>query len=272
MNKTYSYLFINWVIIVLAIYLGNRFFFIYPLAFIIIANRQFANYLVGHEGVHGLISKNKLINDTVGKYLCLFPIYVSFDTYKTYHQSHHSFLGTNLDPDKKLYDFYPKKRSTFILTTLSYFLTGGMMRDFFIYFTPFYVIYKSKSIKKIFSGDALSYLVFNLIVLVSVFYFNMGIQYLLFWILPLIFFIPYYYFVSALQHGLINLKGEELNSRNIIGNAFLMEILLPCRTNYHGIHHQYPTVAFYNLKKVYDKQLGQHSSYANTIKELLPTE
>lgn len=270
-NLTLLYLLFNWLLIAVAIYIGSYSYYLYPLSFFIIANRQFANYLIGHEGVHGLIVKNEWLNNFISRYLCLFPVFVSFDTYRTYHLSHHEFLGTHLDPDKSLYDFYPVDRKSFFKNLFWYSFTFKMIRDFVVYFTPFYALIKAKSWKKILQSDCLEYLLFNAVVLIVISLSGYLSYYVIFWIVPLILFIPYYYFVSALQHGLIHQEDEGNNSRNITGHPVMMEIFLPCSTNFHGVHHEYPNIAFYNLKKVYIKKNRPGSSYLKSIQDLLPS-
>ncbi len=271
-NLTLVYLLFNWLLIVGSIYLGSLNPYLYPISFFVIANRQFANYLIGHEGVHGLIVKNKWCNDFISRYFCLFLVYVSFDTYKTYHLSHHEFLGTHLDPDKSLYDFYPVDRKMFFKNLFWYSVTFKMFRDFIVYFTPFYALIKARSLSKLLQSDCLEYLLFNGLILVLLGQSGYLGYYVLYWLIPLILFIPYYYFVSALQHGLIHRAENGINSRNISGHPLVMEIFLPCSTNYHGIHHEYPNIAFYNLRKVYLKKNKPGSSYLKSIQELLPSQ
>lgn len=272
MNLTLVYLLFNWLLIAAATYLGTISPYLYPISFFIIANRQFANYLIGHEGVHGLIVKNTWLNIFISRYLCLFPVFVSFDTYKTYHLSHHEFLGTHLDPDKSLYDFYPVEQKTFFKNLFLYSFTFKMFKDFIVYFSPFYPMMKSQSMKKVMESDCLEYLGFNILIIAGLAWNGLISYYFFYWIIPLVLFIPYYYFVGALQHGLVHRKEGWDNSRNISGHPVIMEIFLPCATNYHGVHHEYPNVAFYNLRKVYDKKNKPGSSYLATIQELLPSK
>lgn len=272
MSYTVRYLAINWTIILGSIYFTFKVHYFYPVAFLIIANRQFANYLVGHEGVHGLVSRRPFLNSILSKYFCLFPVFVSFETYKMYHLFHHEFLGTNYDPDKKLYDFYPVKRRKFLKNVLAYFFTGQMLLDFAKYFTPFQKMFRSRSLKSLLEGEQLEFLFFHLAVFLIIVWNGYVVYFILFWLLPVLLVLPYYYFVSALQHGKIHQLEDPNNSRNIIGNSLIMEILLPCATNFHGVHHQYPNVPFYKLKNVFVAKNLKGCFYKDTIIELLPRE
>lgn len=63
----------------------------------IFATLMFRNFSLMHEAVHGLISKNKLINDTLGVIaggLCLLP----YEPWKQVHLEHHYWSG-NIEKD-----------------------------------------------------------------------------------------------------------------------------------------------------------------------------
>lgn len=269
MNVTLLYLIFNWLIILLSIAItvfDSRF---YLITFFIIASRQFAIYLVGHEGVHNLISNKKSRNDFIAKYFCLFPVMVSLEMYRQNHLAHHKFLGTVIDPDKSLYNFYPLSKNDFFSKLAKDFFTFKMLADFLAYFTPFYLVYRSKRISKILEEDFLPYTFFIIITWSLFFKLGWGWYFLKFWIFPLVLMIPYYYFVSALQHGLIFEKDFPSNSRNIISNDLIIEFFLPCRTNYHAAHHEHPGVPFYKLEKYLNhNQLNTHGML-NAIKQLV---
>ncbi len=145
LNSTIHYLFLNWFLIIITVIICQMFPGFYIVGFFFIASRQFAIYLVGHEGVHYLISKNKRINELLSKYLCLFPVMVSLNMYRDNHLAHHRFIGTAIDPDKNLYNQYPLKKTTFIKHLVVHFLSLKMLKDFLRYFTPFYIILKARN-------------------------------------------------------------------------------------------------------------------------------
>jgi len=269
MNITLLYLAFNWFVILFSIALtifDSRF---YVITFFVIASRQFAIYLIGHEGIHNLILNKKSKNDFVAKYLCLFPVMVSLEMYRQNHLAHHKFLGTVIDPDKSLYNFYPLTKSEFFIKLAKEFFTLKMLADFLAYFTPFYLIYRAKRLSKILEEDFLSYTVFVIAMWAFFWSIGWGGYFLKFWIFPLLLMIPYYYFVSALQHGLVYERDFPASSRNIISNDFVVEFFLPCRTNYHGVHHEFPGVPFYKLEGyLNDKQLNT-KGMLNAIRQLV---
>lgn len=267
--KYFFYLAINWTIILGSLLLVKWHWAFFPLSFLIISNRQFANYLVGHDAVHGLISQNNFVNDLIGRVLCLGPVFVSLQSYREKHLSHHEFLGTPIDPDKRLYEFYPVERGDYVKKTSLYFLSQQMTRDFLIYFTPLFEFNKKQFYRQEKLVDFIWHVIIAVIfgtAFITVFGWSF---YLLLWVGPLIALMPYYYFVSALQHGLIHEKEGTENSRNISGHWLLMEFLLPCATNYHGVHHQYPQVPFYHLGRVFRQKQMVGESYQSAVRSLI---
>lgn len=264
-----GYLLFNWAIIFCSLFLVKIHIAFFPVSFLLVANRQFANYLVGHDGVHSLIFKNKFWNDLVSRLFCLAPVFVSLQSYREKHLLHHELLGTFVDPDKRLYDFYPVSKGDFFIKLMKHFFTLRMTRDFLVYFTPWFDMtrrnfYRREKIQDLIQTTVVA-LGFSWI-FISVFgaWIFLGL-----WVLPLLLLMPYYYFVSALQHGGVYEREEHESSRNIHGPLYLMEFLLPCATNYHGAHHLYPQVPFFYLKRVCIQKKLVSVSYKEALKILI---
>ncbi len=265
----FFYLAFNWLVIIGCLHLVMWHWAFFPLAFVIISNRQFANYLVGHDAVHGLVSHNKYVNDLIGRVLCLGPVFVSLQSYREKHLSHHEFLGTPVDPDKRLYDFYPVKKRDYIKKISLYFISQQMTRDFLIYFTPLFEFNKKQFYRTEKITDFIWHLVITMVFFAAFVYFFGWKFYLLLWVAPLVALMPYYYFVSALQHGLIHERDAGDNSRNVEGHWLIMEFLLPCGTNFHGVHHLYPQVPFYQLGRVFRQKKLLGTSYRSALRSLI---
>lgn len=268
-HNYYLYLSFNWLVILGCLLLTKKTLYFAPVAFFMISNRQFANYLAGHDGIHGHINNHPGFNDLLTRIFCLGPVFVSLLSYKEKHLLHHEFLGTSIDPDKKLYDFYPVAKKQYWQKLAVHFFSLNMVRDFLIYFTPFFELNKKQFYRSEKIFDCFFYL-FIACLFSTGFILFFGMNFFLgLWIGPLLLLMPYYYFVNALQHGLIYEREGEDASRNIEGNWILMEILLPCATNFHGVHHLYPQVPFYNLRKVFIKKNLTAVSYSTALKELV---
>ncbi len=267
MAKTIAYLLVNWLIILGSVVLTLRYPYIFVLTFFMISNRQFANYLVGHDGLHGSISRNVTVNRFVAKYFCLYPVLVSFYAYQTNHLAHHRFLGGPIDPDLKLYNFYPLSFAKFARRLTFGFLNGSLLLDFLKYFTPVNQFLRSTTRSSWRTGDYLEYMI-AVLALIGLLWAIGGLWLLCIWFLPLLLMIPYYYFVSALQHGLIHQLATPENSRNINGSRIIMEIFLPCSTHLHGVHHDHPSVPFHQLASYQNKDAAAVESLWSTTKLL----
>lgn len=267
MKKTVAYLAMNWAIILVCVGLTFRYPTVFFLTFFVIANRQFANYLVGHDGLHGAISRNVRVNRLIAKYLCLYPVAVSFYAYQTNHIAHHRFLGSTVDPDLKLYSFYPLSFTKFLKQLFLSFANGSLLMDFLRYFTPANQFLRSTTRESWKTGDYFEYTL-AVLSLITLLFVAGGAWLLCIWFLPLLLMIPYYYFVSALQHGLVYGLEAPANSRNISGNPLLMEMFLPCSTHLHGVHHDHPSVPFHELEKYRVKDRTPTQSIWSVTKQL----
>jgi len=66
---------------------------------LIIGARQHALAILGHEGAHGLVSENKLLNDWAVRIFCSCPLGTDFDQYREFHLKHHAYTSTDQDPE-----------------------------------------------------------------------------------------------------------------------------------------------------------------------------
>lgn len=253
--------------------------YLYPLAVLVIANRQLALVLYGHEGIHGTLLPNKKLNDWCARYILLFPHWVSLSRYRMKHFMHHRFVGTKLDADLGLYAGYPYDRPTWIRLA-AHWASGKMAWDFMDYYTDLPRLLKREPCLQkpgsVFGAtDWPAFVIFQAVVLSSVIYLDVWREYLLFWTVPSLIFLPYNYFIGGLQHGVIvHDESESLRSRTIPGPKWLMEILLPADINFHAVHHLYPQIPHYHLRRV-DAELYAaggpstiRESYSHTLRTL----
>lgn len=90
---------IDWAWIVgacaIAFYYNNL--LVYIIAIIIIGSRRHALTLLGHDGTHFLITKNKALNDFLAGFFVFWPSFVGVLGYRLFHIPHHMFLGSQKD-------------------------------------------------------------------------------------------------------------------------------------------------------------------------------
>lgn len=72
------------------------------LAFIVIATRQHALFILYHDAVHNNVARSRRLNDLLTNALIGLPQLVPVQLYRRLHLAHHARLGTDADPERLL--------------------------------------------------------------------------------------------------------------------------------------------------------------------------
>lgn len=91
-------------------------------AFLIIGSRQHGLAVLMHEAAHGILFKNRTLNDLAGQYLLAAPYGADMYSYRRYHLKHHRYAQSENDPDLPLSVKYPLSRAS---------MTRKLLRDMF---------------------------------------------------------------------------------------------------------------------------------------------
>jgi fatty acid desaturase len=89
----------DWTIIVMAIALCSYSLWFLPLSILVIGNRQHALAILGHDGAHSLITRNRPLNDLLTNWLVFYPLGISLKEYRKFHWAHHQNTNTEYDPE-----------------------------------------------------------------------------------------------------------------------------------------------------------------------------
>lgn len=256
--RAYYDIVVSWLTIGCAWYLVlSVSWWLYPLCCLIIANRILALSLICHEGLHRSLHTNNWLNDFLGRYLCAFPTFISFSKYRRLHLLHHSAVGSERwDPDRHLYDFYPQTKSAFLKNLLFRVFTLRTAYDFILYYTEYPEAIRRKRMAdgSLFvtgpRSDFLSFLFFQLAIVLIISAFGLWKEYGLLYLLPLMLITqPYVMLMGGLQHGPLRVGTHDDTSRTISGTKLYMWFLLPLDINFHAEHHLDPSVPHYWLKQ-----------------------
>jgi fatty acid desaturase len=256
--KTYSTIIFNWLVIisisVISIRLDSIIFSI--LCIFIIASRQHALLLIMHEAAHYRIHKNKKINNLISDIFCSFPLFVTTQKYRLSHLAHHKYLNSEQDPDwmlrKNLDEWkFPKSKQEIVKIFISHLLG---LRTLQLLSKIYRFGAKNKTVKDE-SKSSRTFVFYRLLfytVLVFILtFFKLWLIYFIYWIIPAFTFLPFLLRLRSIsEHFGLPWKNELNNSRNVETNLFERLFIIPNSGNFHLDHHLYPSVPFYNLKKL----------------------
>ena len=244
-------------------------YFYIPLVFLI-AGRFGSLLQLIHEASHRLLSNNKNQNDFIGTYFCALPVGVFFDGYVKGHLLHHAWTNTEKDPkaDTEKYRVTDCRDPKLYLLFLKDILGITALNIFFAYKgngeKP-----ESGKRKPLISLGQLCLVQF--LILGVLFGFQIK-DYFLFWLFHAI--SPHMFLMrirGIAEHGLARQKGIEIkepSEGNFYTRSFFtsmshyrflplvwMERILigSLSVNHHHEHHLFPTVPFYNLKRVHER-------------------
>lgn len=272
---------LSWSVIIAACWLTlGVSWWLYPLSFILIANRILALSLLCHEGLHRTLHTNGKWNDFLGRYLCAFPTFISFSKYRRLHLLHHSAVGSDhWDPDRHLYSGYPVPFHKFLIQLIGRVLTLRTAYDFILYYTEYPEALRRKRMADgslfILSprSDFVPFAIFQVAMLALIFILGVWPQFLALYLAPLVLLTqPYVMLMGGIQHGPARNQNENV-SRTVQGSKLYMWLLLPLDINFHAEHHLDPSVPHYWLKqRARDLRAeGKHlwtESYTETMRSL----
>lgn len=91
----------DWCLIVAAIWISGLYAspVSFLLAMLVVGNRQHALAILGHDGTHFTLSRNRRLNDILTNVFNMWPIGLTVEGYRKLHFQHHRGLGTDEDPE-----------------------------------------------------------------------------------------------------------------------------------------------------------------------------
>jgi fatty acid desaturase len=242
-------------IVVLLAFLGhllfyNVSFYLLPLVLIIYTNVFMRLFSLGHDGIHGLLSRKKTLNEFIARYLCHAPILFSFSRYRHLHLLHHKYVGTKYDPDNLIDINTPKTIQSYLLYTIKRVLIFNQLYTAILFYTDITRVFQSKNAPKFsYKQDSIQLLIFWLFLGVLGGLYSGIFKFLMLWCFCLLFFPLVVEFFSLIQHRNLNETNKTI-SRDIEAKSFLSKVLFPAGIAHHGIHHEDTTIPWYNLDKI----------------------
>jgi fatty acid desaturase len=258
----------DWAVIAATIWISTRLSnpIAYVVAVFVIGGRMHALGILIHDFSHYRFVSSKKVSEWVGDVLLAWPLGTTVDGYRRNHLAHHRYTNTEQDPDWVVKfgtrEFTFPQPWQYVLANLAgYFIGTSSWRDL-------------RNIMKRLKGGpvvARSYriarLSFYVAVAVALTLTGTWIGFLLYWIVPYFSaLLMLLYIRSVAEHfGSMEYDHELTSSRTIYPHHWEKAFFAPHNVNYHLDHHLYPSVPFYNLKKLHALLLAdpEYSSRAH---------
>jgi fatty acid desaturase len=249
----------DFIWIAFGIYLSCLSFYFYPLTLLIIGSRQRALATLLHDATHHCLAKNKTLNKILGTF---FSGYLIFQTWEAYQKSHvyqhHVRLGDpKLDPDFKYY------LDSGLYQTISrwQFFYRFFLKPLLFLNVPSSFVYlvKNRLMDKKVRAE-----LFWMLVSLSCFiaigtYLTNWTFFFLYWLVPyLTVFQTLTWFIEVSEHYPL-VAGATVDidaTHNRFSHPIEGFFTSMHHENFHLIHHLFPAVPFWNMKKAHQVLLN----------------
>ena len=237
-------------------------------AVVLLGGRQLGLAVLMHEAGHKTLFKTQKLNESVGQWLCAYPILGDCDAYGASHREHHRTAGTDADPDLPNYRAYPITRTSF-LRKIKRDATGqtGMklLAGLFTAKGRSIMMREGEFINAVRQGVLVNLLLLAVLLLLGV-----GELYLL-WVAAYLTAYPLIARIRQVaEHGNVpDLFDPDprLNTRTTHANWLERMIFCPNGVNYHVEHHLLASVPCHKLKSLHHALAakGFYAGFENTL-------
>lgn len=228
-----------------------------PLSFIIIAGLQVHLSILLHEGAHYNLHPNKKVNEFLSDLFTAAPLLTLTKFYRALHLTHHRYTSSEeLDPERPLFRYmgfnYEKLEKKAFFVMLLKDLCGINVTRYALWLNKFvFGLQKQKKLDPINLQNVLAYVVFlgGWLALFSSLG-CLGLSVLL-WLGPL--FTLTFALIKLHAHGEHYFTPSEDEFKRTLTreyNVFATFFIYPLNSGLHLEHHLYPTVPWYNLRKL----------------------
>lgn len=262
----------------------------YVVAAAVIASRQHALMVLGHEAIHKRLSPNAQVNNCLGRFLATFPVFISLSKWSFIHLQHHKHTNTPYDPDRAIYARYPLATTKFrrlllqdifglnVISTLKYFtdlpfVTRRFNRRF---------LGEARAAEYARATDIRTFVAFWVIVLaVGLGWGGLAFAklFVVYWLVPYCTLTQVFFRIrGAIEHGNVpDPDNPYQRTRTYFTPAALSFFFAPKQVNYHLEHHLYPSIPFYNLphmhgvlkQEVYPRETGYVEPFHTSLQKLV---
>ena len=224
-------------------------------AFVTVAARQHGMTILMHDCAHGILFKNKKVNDFVGYYILGAPYGGDMYSYRKYHLRHHRFTQSEDDPDLPLSVKYPLSRASMTRKILRDITGLTYLRLKMVQFKMKKGAIKTDGFDTFERRSPWPTFITNVVLFLMFFAVGHPWLYLTLWLLPLVtIFFAIIRIRNIAEHALTTRDDNPLtHARTTKANLLARIFLAPYWVNYHVEHHAYMYVPCYHLKALHDE-------------------
>ncbi|MFT5310659.1 MAG: fatty acid desaturase [Bacteroidia bacterium] len=250
----------DWAIIgaAIAVFSLIDFWPLYPLLVIVIGSRMMGLWALLHDGHHNMLVGSKPFNQKLTQWFIAWPLFKSLAEYDKQHNAHHKFLGADGDPNFDLLRYdefqFPMKKSK-----LAAILIKDLLGFNFIYYRVLGLTKNPLVIFKKVASWNVERILFVTVIIAGVFYFNIWLEVLLFWLVPLVTYFQFLIRVTLIADHCFA-DNSEAKVRTVKLNWFESTFMVPHNLSYHYEHHHFGGIPSYNLCRLQQK-LSKNPEY-----------
>jgi len=252
-------------------------------AVMVIGARQLGLAVLMHEAAHGLLSRNKAINDFLGQWPTAAPVGADLTGYRPYHLTHHRYVQSDKDPDLGLAAPFPVTKASLARKVLRDLTGQTFLKQRLFAMTALLpqttvdevdggsIVASRSGLSRFFLSNAL---IFALLAAIG-----QPWLYLVGWLLPLATWFPLATRIRNIgEHACVDTDLDDplTHARTTHTNFIERQILAPYWVGYHAEHHLMMYVPCFRLPKAHKllldkKKLGRtdiQPSYLSVLKKV----
>ncbi len=244
----------DYAIIFIAVYFSELSYYLYPLSALLIGSRQRALATILHEAAHKTLCRNRIANKIIGTYLSGYFVFQTWEAYiKSHVFNHHAKLGCiDNDPDY----LYYRQAGVFDTQSNSDFFRKYLIKPLFFggAISSLRYIIVNRLLRMKSKREIIGLICSNFLLAFAFTHFIGWYAYLVYWLLPyLTFFQVITWFIELSEHyPMVHTERFDIYaSRNRFPNFFESFFTGMHNENFHLIHHLFPGVPFYKMKKAH---------------------